>query len=88
MTLFVYYNMHFLKINTVTNIFAFILLFADKKHPRLIWPGCIKNKDAARKTGNGFMRGVWAYMTVRRKGAPYLCYASLSFANIMRPALV
>lgn len=86
MTLFIYYNMLFLKINTVTNIFAFILLFADKKHPRLIWTGC--NKGTARKTENGFMRGVCAYMTVRRKGAPYLCYASLSFANIMRPALV
>lgn len=45
-------------------------------------------KGTARKTENGFMRGVCAYMTVRRKGAPYLCYASLSFANIMRPALV
>lgn len=45
-------------------------------------------KGTARKTEKGFMRGVWAYMTVRRKGAPYLCYASLSFANIMRPALV
>lgn len=62
----------------------------------LFWFMPIKNaahmdgvyKGAARKTGNGFMRGVCAYMTVRRKGAPYLCYASLSFANIMRPALV
>lgn len=45
-------------------------------------------KGTARKTEKGFMRGVWAYMTVRRKWAPYLCYASLSFANIMRPALV